>query len=62
MTGVGPRHRFVFLPALTGLVEFQASGDDASIEEARSALNSILLTFKVAENGKLDIAPISDKI
>jgi len=54
--------RAVFIPALASLVEFQLVGNADTFAESRTALNTLLLTFRVAENGKLEIAPISDKL
>ncbi len=54
--------RAVFIPALASAVEFELIGSAKSFDNSRAALNSVLVTFRAAAGGKLEYAPISDKL
>jgi len=54
--------RAVFIPALASVVEFEMVGLAKSFDQSRAVLNSVLVTFRLAKDGKLEIAPVSDKI
>jgi hypothetical protein len=54
--------RTAFIPSVAGVLEFSLLAPSEKFEEGRSFFNSFLLLFRSNENGKLEIARLSDKI
>jgi hypothetical protein len=54
--------RTAFIPSAAGVLEFSLLAPSTKFEEGRSFFNSFLLLFRSNENGKLEIARLSDKI
>jgi hypothetical protein len=53
--------RVAFIPSPAGVLEFSLVATDGNFKQGEYFLNSVMLTFRSNEGGKLDIAPLSDK-
>ncbi|MBI3877733.1 MAG: hypothetical protein HY300_17535 [Verrucomicrobia bacterium] len=60
--GLSQRMRVAFIPTPAGVVEFNMLAGEDKFAEFHAAFNSLLLTFRAAAGGKLDIAPLSNKL
>jgi len=54
--------RIAFVPTPAGLVEFHLLASAAELLESKHALNSLMLTFRVAENGRLELPELLNKL
>ncbi len=61
-TSISQRMRAAFIPTPAGVVEFNMLAGEDNVAGFHAAFNSLLLTFRTAAGGKLDIAPLSNKI
>lgn len=60
--GFSLQNRIAFILTPAGLVEFHLLTTAADKEEFTYALNSLMLTFRLAVNGKLDLPELSNKL
>jgi hypothetical protein len=60
--GFSLQNRIAFVLTPAGLVEFHLLTTAADKEEFTYALNSLMLTFRLAVNGKLDLPELSNKL
>ena len=61
-SGFTLQNRIAFIPTPAGLVEFHLLTSAADKEEFTYALNSLMLTFRLAVDGKLDLPALLDKL
>lgn len=61
-SGFSLQSRIAFIPTPAGLVEFHLITNAADKEEFTYALNSLMLTFRFAVNGKLELPEMSNKL
>lgn len=54
-------NRVAFIPTVAGVVEFNLLTSAALREESSHALNHLMLTFRIAEKGKLELPELSNK-
>ena len=60
--GLDLQNRIAFIPTPAGIVEFHLLTSAADKEEFTYALNSLMLTFRFAEDGRLELNQLSNKI
>lgn len=60
--GFNLHSRIAFVPTRAGLVEFHLLAGAAELQESKYALNSLMLTFRVAENGRLELPELLNKL
>jgi hypothetical protein len=60
--GFNLHSRIAFVLTRAGLVEFHLLAGAAELQESQYALNSLMLTFRVAENGKLELPELLNKL
>ncbi|MEN9574861.1 MAG: hypothetical protein RL514_2716 [Verrucomicrobiota bacterium] len=60
-SGFKLQNRIVFILMSSGVVEFNLLTSATDKEEFNHALNSLMLTFRFAENGKLELPELSNK-
>ncbi len=60
--GLEVQSRIAFIPTPAGVVEFHLLTSAAVKEESFQALNSLMLTFRFAEKGKLELPALLDKL
>jgi hypothetical protein len=61
-SGFKLQSRIAFIPTIAGLVEFHLLTSAAEKEESTYALNSLMLTFRCAANGRLELPEMSNKL
>ncbi len=60
--GLKLQSRLAFILTPAGILEFHLMTGVAEAEEFKYALNSLMLTLRVAENGKLELPELSNKL
>lgn len=60
--GLNLLSRIAFIPTQAGLVEFHLLTSATDMQEFKYALNSLMLTFRVAENGRLELPVLLNKL
>lgn len=60
--GLNLQSRIAFILTPAGIIEFHLLTSAAEAEEFKYALNSLMLTLRVAENGKLELPELSNKL
>lgn len=60
--GLKLQSRLAFILTPAGILEFHLMTGGAEGEEFKYALNSLMLTLRVAENGKLELPELSNKL
>ncbi|MEQ2008493.1 MAG: hypothetical protein ABMA26_17070 [Limisphaerales bacterium] len=61
-SGLSLHSRIAFIPTPAGLIEFHLITSAAEKEEFTYALNSLMLTFRFAVNGRLELPEMSNKL
>ncbi len=60
--GLGLLSRIAFIPTPAGVMEFHLLTSAANMQEFKYALNSLMLTFRFAENGRLELPELLNKL
>ncbi len=60
--GLNLLSRIAFIPSPAGIIEFHLLTSAADMQEFKYALNTLMLTLRVAENGKLELPELSNKL
>ena len=60
--GLTLQSRLAFIPSPAGIIEFHLLTSATEVQEFRYALNSLMLTLRVAENGRLELPELSPKL
>ncbi len=60
--GLEVQSRIAFIPTPAGVVEFHLLTSPAVKEESFQALNSLMLTFRFGEKGKMELPALLDKL
>ncbi|NBV22024.1 MAG: hypothetical protein EBS05_08905, partial [Proteobacteria bacterium] len=60
--GLTLQSRIAYIPSPAGTLEFHLLTTGADMQEFKYALNSLMLTLRVGETGKLAFPELSDKL
>ena len=60
--GLTLQSRIAFIPTVAGVMEFHLLTTGAEMKEFKYALNTLMLTVRVGETGKLALPELSDKL
>ncbi|MFA6543071.1 MAG: hypothetical protein WCS99_01515 [Limisphaerales bacterium] len=61
-SGLGLQSRIAFISSPAGIIEFHLLTSGTEMQEFRYALNSLMLTLRFSENGRLELPELSNKL